>query len=63
MEIIFIPQKRGTIKVYIYGFHGGSGYGKVFATFEDMVASSKGYNKRRTIIRALSKLYETIANS
>jgi len=62
MEMIFIPAEIGMIKVYIYGFQGGSGYGRVFATFEDMVASAKGYNKKRTIVRALSKLYESLAN-
>ena len=59
MELIFIPAENGMIKVYIYGFLAG-GYGKVFATYRDFVVSSKGYNKRRTIVKALSKLTDTI---
>jgi len=60
MEIILIPSSSGVIKVYIYGF--GNGYGKVYATLNEVVATSKGYNVKRTILKALSKLNQSLIN-
>ena len=45
------------MKIYIYGFANG-GAGKVYATLNDVVSSSKGYNKKRTIIRAVERLHQ-----
>jgi hypothetical protein len=61
MEVLFIPSSSGIIKIYIYGFIKGSA-GKVYATLNDVVSSSKGYNKKRTIIKAVSKLHQSLSN-
>lgn len=61
-EFIFIPTSNGTIKIYSYGFLGHGSPGKVYATFNDLVVSSKGYNRKRTIVKALSKLNEIMAS-
>lgn len=61
MEFIFIPANNGIIKLYVYGFSGMNAPGKVYATYNDFVVSSKGYNRKRTIVKALSKLHESLA--
>lgn len=57
MEKFVIPTSSGTMKIYIYGFANG-GAGKVYAILNDVVSSSKGYNKKRTIIRAVERLHQ-----
>ncbi|MCU9612273.1 hypothetical protein OEV98_01690 [Caldibacillus lycopersici] len=63
LEMIFIPSSFGLIKVYSYGFIQPGASGKVYATYNDIVVSSKGYNRKRTIIKALSKLHELVVNN
>lgn len=60
--MMILPYHSGVIKVYIYNFLQSKGRVKVYATIDDRVVSCTGYNKKRTIVKALSKLYKTTAN-
>jgi hypothetical protein len=61
MEMIFIPLKNGKIKVFIYGFSNLGTWGNVVAEFNGTTVTSKGFNKKRTLVRSISKLHETLA--
>lgn len=60
MEIIFIPSKDGMIKVFIYGFFNLGTWGKAVAELKGVAVTANGFSKKRTIVRALTKLHETL---
>ena len=62
-EIIYLPSKMGMIKVYMYGFHKNGEPGRVFVMLNDLKVNGKGTNKKKTLIRTLSKLNELINQS
>ncbi|MCR2820902.1 hypothetical protein [Lederbergia panacisoli] len=61
-EVIFIPTNSGMIKLYIYGFKPYGSWGHVFASMNDISINVKGYNRKRTIIKALAQLNESLLN-
>ncbi|MBS4217932.1 hypothetical protein KHA96_06300 [Bacillus sp. FJAT-49711] len=61
-EVIFIPANSGMIKIYIYGFKPYGSWGRVFAAMNDISINVKGYNRKRTIIKALAQLNESLLN-
>ncbi len=61
-EAIFLPTKSGVIKIYIYGFKPRGSWGQVFATKNGITVNVKGYNRRKTIIRSLTKLNDSLLN-
>ncbi|WAA13225.1 hypothetical protein [Fervidibacillus halotolerans] len=61
-EMIILPNRSGIVKVYIYNFLQSKGRVKVYASLNEKVVSCTGYNKKRTIIKALSKLYKRTVN-
>ena len=61
MEILLIPTSSGLMKIYVYGFQDGSA-GKVYATLNQRVTTSKGYNKKLAIIRAVERLQQLFMN-
>lgn len=61
MEVLMVPTTAGLMKIYIYGFQNG-GAGKVYATLNQRVNTSKGYNKRLAIIRAVERLHQSFTN-
>jgi hypothetical protein len=60
MEMIFIPAKNGYIKVYVYGFSNLWTWGNAVAEFNGVTVTAKGFNKKRTIVRSISKLHESL---
>jgi hypothetical protein len=60
MEMIFIPAKNGYIKVYVYGFSNLGTCGNAVAEFNGVTVTAKGFNKKRTIVRSISKLHESL---
>ncbi|MCM3663237.1 hypothetical protein M3204_02390 [Mesobacillus subterraneus] len=60
MEMIFIPAKNGYIKVYVYGFSNLGTWGNAVAEFNGVTVTAKGFNKKRTIVRSISKLHESL---
>lgn len=60
MEMIFIPAKNGYIKVYVYGFSNLGTWGNAVAEFNGVSVTAKGFNKKRTIVRSISKLHESL---
>ncbi|MBS4177304.1 hypothetical protein [Lederbergia citrea] len=61
-EAIFLPSKSGIVKIFIYGFQPYGSWGQVFASMNDMSVNVKGYNRKKTIIRAIAKLNESLLN-
>ncbi|HEY4553366.1 MAG TPA: hypothetical protein VIG80_09245 [Bacillaceae bacterium] len=61
-EAIFLPTKTGLVKIYIYGFKPYGSWGQVFASINNVSVNMKGYNRKKTIIRALAKLNESLLN-
>ncbi|UYM81927.1 hypothetical protein OF848_16795 [Heyndrickxia coagulans] len=60
MDRIFIPAEAGYIKIYVFGFLRDSAWGQVFAEYNGLTVVVKGYNRKKTIIRALTKLHESL---
>jgi hypothetical protein len=60
MEMIFIPAKNGYIKVFIHGFSNLGTWGNAIAEFNGISAAAKGFNKKRTIVRSIAKLHESL---
>lgn len=61
-ETIFLPSNSGIVKIYIYGFKPYGSWGQVFASLNDVTVNIKGYNRKKTIIRALANLNESLLN-
>ncbi|MBS4198772.1 hypothetical protein KHA93_03790 [Bacillus sp. FJAT-49732] len=61
-EMIFIPTNYGMIKIYIYGFKPYGSWGQVVASMNDLSVNAKGYNRKRTIVKALALLNESLLN-
>ncbi|MEK3887145.1 hypothetical protein [Bacillus sp. FSL K6-3431] len=62
LEIIYLPSKFGMVKVYVYGFKTFGAWGQVFATLDDISVNVKGYNRKKTIVRSLTSLNESLLN-
>jgi hypothetical protein len=62
MEMMIFPSDKGMIKLYIYGFQGYGNWGKVYATYNDITVSSKGYHRKKAIVRSLVKIHESLVN-
>ncbi|MDZ5470595.1 hypothetical protein SM124_02415 [Bacillus sp. 31A1R] len=62
MELLILPSLSGLIKVHIYGFREQREWGQVFAELNGTVVSAKGYHRKKTIIRTLAKLNESLLN-
>lgn len=60
MEMIFIPAKNGYLKVFIYGFSSLGTFGNAIAEFNGITAAAKGFNKKRTVVRSIVKLHESL---
>ncbi|WP_335870417.1 hypothetical protein [Bacillus sp. 2205SS5-2] len=61
-EMVILPTDYGDIKVFIYGFQPFGAWGHVVAQYKGSTVTSKGYNRRRTIIRSLSMLHHSLVN-
>ncbi|MCJ8006087.1 hypothetical protein ACFFF5_04855 [Lederbergia wuyishanensis] len=61
-EMIFIPTNSGMVKIYIYGFKPYGSWGHIIASMNGLSVNTKGYNRKRTIVKALALLNESILN-
>jgi hypothetical protein len=61
-EALFLPTKSGVIKIYIYGFKPHGSWGQVFTSINGVSVNVKGYHRKKTIIRSLEKLNESLLN-
>jgi hypothetical protein len=62
IEMIFVPAKNGYIKVFVYGFSNLGTWGSSIAEFNGVSAAAKGFSKKRTIVRSIAKLHESLVN-
>ncbi|CAM3685983.1 hypothetical protein [Mesobacillus zeae] len=60
MEIGWIPIKTGKIKIRVYGFAAAGTEGTVTAELNGVTTAARGYIRKRTIIRAISKLHYSL---
>lgn len=60
MELIFIPAKNGYIKVFVNGFSNLGTLGNAVAEYKGVAVTAKGFNKKRTIVRSIAKLHESL---
>lgn len=60
MEVCVLPCNGGYIKIWIYGYRKAGDFGRVVAVFGDTHVTAKGYNRKKTIIRSISKLNQVI---
>ena len=61
-EALFLPTKSGVIKIYIYGFKPYGSWGNVITSMNTVSVNVKVYNRKKTIIRSLEKLNESLLN-
>ncbi|MGE6258562.1 hypothetical protein ACQKCU_11810 [Heyndrickxia sporothermodurans] len=62
MDVIFLPTEKGTIKIYAYGFSPSGSWGQVFTEYNNITVTVKGYHKKKSIIRSLTRLNESLLN-
>ncbi|WP_018663001.1 hypothetical protein [Heyndrickxia acidiproducens] len=60
MDMIFIPTEKGYIKIFVYGFFHDRSWGQVFTEYNGITVVVKGYNRKKTMIRSLSKMHESL---
>lgn len=60
VELIYLPTDSGVVKIYIYGFKPFGAWGQVFASMNDVSVNVKGFNRKKTIIRSLTVLNESL---
>ncbi|MET3698170.1 hypothetical protein SAMN05877753_10826 [Bacillus oleivorans] len=60
MEVLVLPNVNGTIKVWIYGYQRAGDFGKAIAVYGNTVVTAKGYNRKKTIVRSLTKLNQLL---
>ncbi|WP_404408870.1 hypothetical protein [Jeotgalibacillus malaysiensis] len=57
LNILRIPVNPGVITVYIEGFNEEKSKGTVYAELNKEHVSATGFNKKKTIVRAIAKLH------
>ncbi|MBM7586636.1 hypothetical protein JOC86_003188 [Bacillus pakistanensis] len=60
MEAMFLPTDQGMIKIFIYGFQSIGSWGQVIAQLDDVTVNTKGYSRRKTIVRSLTQLHQML---
>jgi hypothetical protein len=63
MELIILPTDQGEVKVFVYGFKPFGSWGQVVVQLNDLTVNSKGYNRKKTIIRTLTQLHQMLVNN
>jgi hypothetical protein len=63
MEMIILPAEQGEVKVFVYGFKPFGSWGQVVVQLNDITVNSKGYNRKKTIIRTLRQLHQMLVNN
>lgn len=62
MDVIFLPTETGMIKIYAYGFSPSGAWGQVITEYNDITVTVKGYHRKKSIIRSLTRLNESLLN-
>ncbi len=57
LNILRIPVTSGVITVYIEGFNEDISKGTAYAELNNEQVSATGFNKKKTIVRAIAKLH------
>ncbi|HWO74879.1 MAG TPA: hypothetical protein VNM69_03055 [Bacillus sp. (in: firmicutes)] len=60
MEVLVLPTVNGTVKVWVYGYQRAGDFGKAIAVYGSTAVTAKGYNRKKTIIRSLTKLNQLL---
>lgn len=62
MDIYILPNASGNVKIWVYGYQRKGDFGRVVAVYGRAVVTAKGYNRKRTIIKAVSKLNQLLSD-
>lgn len=60
MEFWNLPSSQGMIKVWVYGFQHAGDFGRAIAVSDNITVTTKGYNRKKTIVRSLAKLHQVL---
>ncbi|TFE00319.1 hypothetical protein [Jeotgalibacillus salarius] len=58
LNILRIPVNTGVITAYIEGFNENHTKGTVYAELNGEHVAATGFNKKKTIVRAIAKLHQ-----
>ncbi|WP_227395679.1 hypothetical protein [Jeotgalibacillus aurantiacus] len=58
LQLLRIPTNAGTIVAYIEGFQSVQDKGTVFAELNGKAVTASGFNRKKTIVRAIAKLHQ-----
>ncbi|MBM7578319.1 hypothetical protein [Jeotgalibacillus terrae] len=58
LNILRIPVEAGVITAFIEGFNEDQAKGTVYAELNSEHVAATGFNKKKTIVRAIAKLHQ-----
>jgi hypothetical protein len=61
-EAFFFPTKEGLLKIHAYGFNPTGSWGEVYATLNEDTICVKGFNRHKTIMRAVKTKLDMTEN-
>ncbi|MHC5253003.1 hypothetical protein ACYRFS_10735 [Listeria kieliensis] len=61
-EMMFFPTREGLLKVHAYGFNPCGSWGEVFVTLGSETICVKGFNRKKTIMRAVKLRLQSVEN-
>ncbi|EUJ33482.1 hypothetical protein MFLO_03028 [Listeria floridensis FSL S10-1187] len=61
-EMLFFPTQNGLLKVHAYGFNPCGSWGEVVVSLGNETICVKGFNRKKTIMRAIKLHLQTINN-
>ncbi|WP_099223205.1 hypothetical protein [Listeria costaricensis] len=53
-EMMFFPTSEGTLKIHVYGFNPCGSWGEVYVNLGEETLCVKGFNRQKTIQRAIA---------
>ncbi len=62
MDIMIVPTETGNVKIFSYGFIPLGSRGQVYIDYNGVTISVKGYHRKKAIIRAITRLNESLLN-
>lgn len=62
LDIIYFPTEKGVLKIFSYGFSPSGAWGQVYTEYNNITVTVKGYSRKKSIIRSLTKLNESLLN-
>ncbi|WP_239256489.1 hypothetical protein [Listeria ilorinensis] len=61
-EMLFFPTSEGMLKIHVYGFNPSGSWGEVYVSLGEETLCVKGFNRQKTIRRAIAARRDIQAN-